>query len=196
VRLLLAAFPLVGVVVFGWDAQVIITYFWAQNVAILLTEPFFMYVAFNRRIAAGLPAIDESHLKPNSQRVDAPPQVMMWILLAFFPIHFGGFALGQGFFLAVLGLLSLSSVLLAIVWQTLRRLIVDRRDAMALLEGGSIGHQYERVLPLQVAIIAGGWVVTTTNAGTVAVAALCLVGAWLEVRPPKLRRRSRLGTRQ
>jgi hypothetical protein len=40
-----AALPLFGVLVLGWDAIAVVTYYWAYNVAILVTQPWFIWRA-------------------------------------------------------------------------------------------------------------------------------------------------------
>jgi hypothetical protein len=52
IRLIFASLPLIGVLVFGGDAASIVTYFWATNLAVLCTEPWFMRLAYQRRRSA------------------------------------------------------------------------------------------------------------------------------------------------
>lgn len=180
-RILFSLFPLVCVVFFGWEASYVITYYWAQNAAILLTEPFFMKTAYGERAAAGLPVLT-SEIKINgTPATNFSANQVMWLIIPFFIFHFGMFTVVHGVFLAAFGLFAFGNVIYAVAFQTIRRIFVDRKRELAILRKGSVGHQYKTVIPLHVTIIVFGAFMAFNDASTYAVAALCIIGAAIEV---------------
>jgi hypothetical protein len=192
----LALLPLLGVGLLGWEARGVIAYYWAANLAVLITQPFFMLVG-GMRILREQSRIRSEDIVRSGEGTLLPIGGRGGLLfgVGFFCVHFSIFTLVHLVFLTSFQIIDTAVLPAAVVLQVLRRIVLERR---AELESDTANlfpiHLYGGVVAVHVTILFGGWVALTLGANMPLVAALFLCGigaagelAWGAVRSRRVR---------
>ena len=163
-RIAFALLPLVGVLLLGWDARNIITYYWAANAAILFTQPVFILLGARKRrdpanwgpptpeVAAG----GTTPIKSLAVTERTGSLAGLVFSIVFFCFHFGMFTFVHLIFLLVLGMADASVLLPAILLQVVRRVLLDRETEITRSAASPFpGHVYGNIAALHATIIFG-----------------------------------------
>lgn len=188
--------PLVGLIFFGWDWREILIFYWLTNITIgVLT-----IIDMIRTTSTETPR--SSRISPPADVPQAalfanPPFAAIRIFMTgFFTVHYGFFTLIHGIFVFTFAGggynniekhdLTMGPILLAWLISFIGMVAIRFVSLPSALPIQKImTGAYKRVLPLHLAIIAGGFIILTFDFGTGAAVVLILLSAVAEIMSQK-----------
>lgn len=157
------AIPVIGLVVFRWDAATLLFVYWGENVVVMFYA--LLRLAFSKRAA---------DIRVNGRRLPLSITASKLLGLGFFSFHFGIFALVHlGFLVTIFATESFSIYLHAILIGA-PLLFVSHgvsfvqnfwfRERQIIPANELMAKPYTRIVPIHVAIIFGGFFVSWMDA--------------------------------